>query len=1164
MSGDVYPLHDNQGKAVDPRESVWLSASAGTGKTQVLSARVLRLLLQPGTDPSQILCLTFTKAGAAEMAVRINDVLARWVRLDGPKLAKELGYLGADIGPETQARARTLFASVLDCPGGGLRIDTIHAFSQWLLANFPNEAGLIPGARPIEDRERDLLMRETLSEMLQDAGRDNDQQTLEAVGEYSRRKGPDALQEWLMRCAKLHDLWFGAGAWQAPMLPQVLQLLGVPSDADAAWVNDVLSPEVFPDDHILAMIPALEDWGTAIAQKCLAVMRPWLSLDEEARISAHSDFYGTLLNAGGAPSGHLNRLRENGEGFAESHDMVASSIAMYEERQALLDFAHFLAPSLELGRAFALRWDKAKQAEGLLDFDDLIQRAADLLSKRVSAEWIRFKLDRQFDHILVDEAQDTNAPQWAIIDALIDDFFSGEGARGDTLRTIFTVGDYKQAIFGFQGTSPENFRKAKERVASAMRQASENAQGMRRPNAPGILQDLDLGRSFRTSMPVLNFVNRTIAALGWNALGLDEAPSEHIGDDGPGLVTLWQPVRGEDALDNSDARDDGEKGEKGAENWLAKHDRLMADKIARQVQQWMNDAPFILSEKGKTRAATPGDVMVLVRSRKDLAALIVARLHAKGVPVAGVDRLRLGAPLAVKDIMAAVRFAAQPLDDLNLANLLSSPLIGWSQDDILDFVPRAKGKRLWDHLRKLDNPAAQQGIEKLKNILNLADFETPQALLQWILVGPWQGRAKLIARLGREANDPIDELLNAAFTYEAGNTPSLAGFIRWFDAGEAELKRDPGENADLVRVMTVHGSKGLEAPIVILADATGEPGRVRDLALDETLPGGEESSDPRAIPVPPLSASDQKGRVAEAHDAAKMVELQEHWRLLYVAMTRAKQALFIGGSLSQRAKAPPEDSWYARLEALFDPDSGLEDGVFGARFELGERAQHSGKSDTIDDAGALQRPPTWAVTPIGPEPRPPRPLAPSSSGEDHSSDPPLPAELVQSAARRGVLIHSLLERLPDVEPSSREDAATQWLARQASDLDDAARAEILASAMQVIADPDFVQVFSANALAEVPLAAKVGGEVISGIADRLLITPDAITVVDFKTARRPPMALASIPQSTTKQMAAYVCALEVIYPGRAVRAAVLYTQTPKLFTLTDEMLGQHKQAFVQG
>jgi ATP-dependent helicase/nuclease subunit A len=1154
MSGKVFPLQGNQRKAADPQESVWLSASAGTGKTQVLSARVLRLLLQPQVDPSQILCLTFTKAGAAEMAVRINSVLARWVRIKSTDLAQELGHLGADIGPKTQERARTLFASVLDCPGGGLRIDTIHAFSQWLLANFPNEAGLMPGMRAMEDREREVLAREVLADMLSDAERTGDQSTLDAVAAFSRAKGADAVQAWLMRCAKARRLWEGRAGWKPPMAPQVKQLLGLPSDADQNWADDVLSPEIFPDHQLQAMLPTLEGWNAKTGQEAAAFIREWLRLGLVARTEQVSRFYDTVLTKDGTPR-VMKKPSEADPSLPERQQEVADALALYRERTILLELSQFLAPALELGRAFWERWDIAKAREGLLDFDDLIERAAQLLSGQVAGDWIRYKLDRRFDHILVDEAQDTNAAQWEIIDALIDDFFSGQGAAGDTIRTIFAVGDYKQAIFGFQGTSPENFRKARERVREAMSTAARGAMESRLPNAPRKLETLDLGQSFRTAKPVLEFVDRAIDAIGPEALGLDRPSPAHVGEDRPGLVTLWNPVSGGD--DNGDS-DSEQEGDDAKESWLSRHDRAMADKIASQVARWTQGVePFALI-KGEHRNARPGDIMVLVRSRKELAGLIVARLHAKGVPVAGVDRLRLGAPLAVKDLMSALRFAAQPLDDLELANLLSSPLLGWSQDDLLAHVPRENDKRLWHHLRDSQVPEVQATVAKLRELLALADFETPQALLQWLLVGPWQGRARLVARLGREANDPIDELINASFAYESTSTPSLAGFIRWFDAGEGEIKRDPDDAPDLVRVMTVHGAKGLQAPIVIMADATSKPGQTRDLELSEDVPGGGAS--PRAVPVPSLRADERKGRLEQAYQDAQAADLQEHWRLLYVAMTRAEEALFIGGSLNSREKAPHPDSWYARLAPLFGEDR-LEDELWLARAEIGEHAEPAVSSDDVSGGADEAAEPQWLRKPIGPEPRPPRPLAPSSAGEEQGSDPPLAPDQAREAARRGVLIHALLERLPDVPAAEREERALAWLERQARDLDPAMRREMFERADAVLSHADFAEVFAPGALAEIPLSAVVGGQVIAGTADRLLVTPDKVTVVDFKTARRPPANLESVPQSTVKQMAAYVAALEVIYPGRAIHAAILYTQTPQIFALPQELVGLHKNDF---
>ncbi|MGB3469601.1 MAG: double-strand break repair helicase AddA [Erythrobacter sp.] len=1150
MSAKVFPLKGQQRDAVEPDDNVWLSASAGTGKTQVLSARVLRLLLRPDVDPGQILCLTFTKAGAAEMANRINAVLARWVRLDDTKLYIELEHLGADPTPEARDRARTLFASVLDCPGGGLRIDTIHAFSQWLLANFPEEADLAPGSRPMDDRQRELLARDVLADVLRKAQATHDTRLLDAVELFVTRKDPGALHGWLMRCAGHEEMWIGSTAWQSPVHARVRRLLDMPADADAAWVSEGLHPDIFPDGELQAMVAPLEEWGTKTADKCLAFIRHWLSLNLPARIDAMDGFKGTLLKADGAPSLNLKKPRENTPGFSEAQDLIADAIGLVQERHSLLRLAELLTASFELGRAFSLEWMDAKKREGLLDFDDLIRRAAALLGNADAADWIRYKLDRRFDHILIDEAQDTNQSQWDIIEALIDDFFTGEGASGDKLRTIFTVGDYKQAIFGFQGTSPENYERAKvkirQRVLDAKKHALDLKDGRRVPD----WQDLDLEQSFRTAMPVLGFVNRAIDTLGHEAFGLPDAPRNHVGDDRAGVVTLWNPVRADEGASDDECE------------WLPHHDTELADRIAQQVASWVRGPDRFVLEKGERRYAEPGDIMVLVRKRGDVAAQIVAKLHERRIAVAGVDRLRLGAPLAVKDVMAALRFAAQPLDDLECANLLSSPLVGWSQDDLLAHVPREKDVALWHHLRRKDAPAfVAQTAETLKELLRLADYETPQALIAWLLTGPWQGRAKLISRLGREANDPLDELVNAAFAFEAANTPSLAGFIEWFDAGSPELKRDPDGAGGQVRVMTVHGSKGLQAPIVILADATGRPGEGGALEISDEPLGGA----PGIVPIPALAKDERVGPVRAADEAASVEDMQEHWRLLYVAMTRAEEALFIGGSLGPRdlKNGPHEESWYARLAPIFESDA-IDDPFWGARREWGRYAD-----PLVDvDVGGIEAPtplelPAWARTPIGPEPKPPRPLAPSNAGEDEGADPPLApagdAKTVRAARQRGVLIHRLLERLPDLPADRRRDTAQAWLSRQAPDWPDTMRTEMIEQALDVLDTPGFADIFGPGALAEVPLSATVSGVVVSGTADRLLVTPDTVSVVDLKTTRRPPATLDEVPASVLRQMAAYVAALEVIYPGRAVRAGVLYTQTPQLISLPLDMLAAHKQ-----
>ena len=1142
MSGEVFELRGQQRAAVEPRDSVWLSASAGTGKTQVLSARVLRLLMEEGTDPSSILCLTFTKAGAAEMAVRVGEVLARWVRMNDGDLGRELGHVGAPVSAESRARARSLFARVLDCPGGGLRIDTIHAFAQWLLGAFPGEADILPGTRAMDDRERALLADEVLAELIAGA----DENTLAAVSAMSIRKGPDGVRRWLMRCAAALELWRGPSGWQPPMRERVCALLGLASYADETALARLCGDGCFETDALRAALSGYRGWSAATGAKAVEAIGEWLSSTERARYIGLDALEDALFYK----NGNARLPKAADPGFVAASEQVGAGIAAIREQERLIALADFLAPQLEVGRRFALLWDDAKRREGLIDFDDLIRRAAALLSDREVADWIRYKLDRRFDHILIDEAQDTNAQQWAIIDALTDDFFSGEGAHGSGVRTIFTVGDTKQAIFGFQGTSPKNFMDARDRVAARMQGLAESTRDLRDRREARELRDLDLDQSFRTAENVLQFVDRAIAAIGHENFGLRDAPPRHVGQNRPGLVAQWNLV-----IDGEGGADD----EEASSGWLARHDRMLADRIARQVRRWMDAGfPLVKGQNTGARRAGPGDVMVLVRKRRELASLIVARLYAHGVPVAGVDRLRLGAPLAVQDLMAALRFAVQPLDDLSLACLLVSPIGGWSQDELLRFGYRDAQVVLWHHLRDHADPFVKDTVSSLREIMRRADFDSPQALLHWILTGPMDGRRRLVARLGREANDPIDELLNAAGTYAAAHVASLQGFMRWFDAGESELKREAGASRGQVRVMTVHGSKGLQAPIVILADTAIGPDAPDELALEAR---GIDGRPGPMVPVPAVAKSERAGPLAAAYDAAAAEAMEEHWRLLYVAMTRAEEALFIAGSLGPREAGrgtAHDDSWYARLLPLFETEP-VEDDIWGARREWGalttvKPVERQTETETV----AM---PDWVNRPAPEEARPPRPLAPSGLGEQEAGEAPLPSAALAAAARRGVLIHALLERLPHVPSAERADRAAGWLARQAPEMPAPDRAEVLSAALAVVEAPAFAELFGPDALAEVPLAATVGGQVIAGTADRLLISADTITVLDFKTARRPPSTVEDMPATTLRQMAAYVAALEAIYPGRQVRAAVLYTQTPQLFALPPTLMASYKAAF---
>ena len=1120
------PLKDNQGAASDPTRHVWLSASAGTGKTQVLAARVYRLLLR-GVSPGAILCLTFTKAGAAEMAGRISGTLARWVRESDDALFKDLQALGETGSTDQRRLARTLFARVLDAPGGGLRIQTIHSFCQSLLAGFPVEAGLVPGFRPLEAREEALLAREALSDMLVAEEASGRRRLVDAVGALSLRLGEGGAEAYLLACARAPEAMAALPSGIAPWLYRALDL---PSDDIAGYVARYCEDEQFDCAALRSVIDANLAWGTATGRGHAEVAQRWLEASTAERVAQLSDLSALFLTGKGEPRKVSAKLLAAMPDYAEVGADLAEACTHLLGLIARAGYADLLAGGLEAGRAYAETYRAAKRRLGGVDFDDLIRATVDLLAQPGMGDWVRYKLDQATDHVLIDEAQDTNPKQWAIVRSIADEFFAGDGARADVGRTLFTVGDYKQAIFGFQGTSPLYFQAAHHHFMQASLAADEDG-----TTAPR-LGTLSLTASFRSTRPVLEFVDAAIGAIDAPGLGVDQTELHDSEVPGPGTVTLW-PVTTVDG-----GEEDG-----GEEGWVDDATRALAKRIARTIKGWIGT--LRLDSKGRTLA--PEDIMILVKRRGELASLIVARLDAEGVPVAGVDRLRLNAPLAVQDLLAAVRFVLQPDDDLTLASLLVSPLIGWSQDDLMHAALDGDGRTgrgsLWRHLRATQDEAR---LAPLRAMLARADFTTPYRFLEELLSGPLDGRRKLLLRLGEEARDPIEELLGAALSFESNATPSLQRFLDWFDRGDVEIVRDPSAPLDAVRVMTAHGAKGLQAPLVILADATADPANARRDIVKWPM---------EAIELPifrPRAVERMDSPLDPVITEAEARELEEHWRLFYVAATRAEERLVIAGALGARPLS--ENSWYAATSRAFDALGVAPDEEGGERQFVGAEPQPAMAPSA---ARAVKTPPVavpdWSRRAAPEEARPSRPLAPSSLGDDAVADPP-PTPAMRAAAERGRRLHALFERLPAVAEDRRHAVAVRWL-EQSDGLDDAAaRAEIAEAACAIIADPRYIDLFGPDSLAEAPIAATVGGMVVAGTVDRLVVTPTHIRIIDFKTGRRAPLDLSEVPTYHLRQMAAYASALDVIFPGRKVEAALLYTAAPRLIVLPPETLAAHK------
>nr|WP_314444717.1 double-strand break repair helicase AddA [uncultured Sphingomonas sp.] len=1113
------PLDPDQAAAADPFIHAALSASAGTGKTQVLTARVLRLLLE-NASPESILCLTFTKAAAAEMAERIGGRLAFWVGLDDAALDRELGALGVASDPALRSRARRLFATVLDCPGG-LRIQTIHSFCQTLLAAFPAEAGISPGFRAIEGREEEALVERTLA-ALAERSAGGDGAFLADLEVLASRLGEADVRKYLRRCAGSVE---GMARFDRleDVEPQLRDMMGLPGNGVEELVAARCHDDEFDCDTLQGLADAYRRWGTKTAEAVIPEIEGWLALDSGERCrNLHRFAHATVLTGSGSRRSVKNLLKH----WPEAQEACDALCEKIEELLALLRgdaLVRLLAAGLRAGKRFADAFAVAKRAEGVADFDDLIRWSRDLLAQDGIAEWIRFKLDRRTDHLLVDEAQDTNESQWAIVKAMTGEYFAGAGA-GPEHRTLFMVGDFKQAIYGFQGTDPAEFEKAR----NYFREAAEGG--------PIPFRSLSISRSFRSAQAVLDVADMVLSHLTPTRIGLPDAPLPHLSfhTGRPGSVEVWPPYE-------HDAPDDDE----GEEKWEDEARRKYASHLADWIKAEIERAPVLVSTG---RPLGPGDILVLVRSRANLAPLLVARLFERNVPTAGLDRLILSEPLAVQDLLAAMRFAVQPLDDLTLANLLVSPLIGWSQEQLYDLAGRERRRPLWEELghRSDERDDFRSARASLNELLGMAGYAGPHAFLERILSGPMGGRRKLFARLGRQARDPINELISAALQFEGGEPVTLQQFLAWLSHGTMEVKRDPEGRQDSVRIMTVHGAKGLEAPLVILADATANPSE-----LGGNSPILDVPSATGRFPI----IRPRRDEVAPPFDqviaAEKDRDLEEHFRLLYVALTRAGERLIVSGLKPTRKIST--DSWHHVVsEAL--KGAGIEPDARGVLHHAAGQQQAAAQAEEAAAIVPKLSIPAWARAAAPAEARPPRPLAPSQVAADTDSRPPPTPELA-AAAERGRLLHALFERLPATPPADRRRGAFAWLQQSAGVTEAALRTALVESALSIIEAPEHAQLFSPAALAEAPIAATLpDGTVVAGTVDRLLVSEGCVRVVDFKTGRQVPRDAGAIPASHLRQMRAYGRALQVIFPRHRIELALLYTEAPLMLSVQLEDL----------
>lgn len=1123
---------DAQRRATTPDHSAWVEANAGTGKTKVLTDRVTRLLLG-GVQPERILCLTFTKAAAAEMRNRLAHQLGRWALADEATLDAGIARL-IDRAPDPAQRvvARRLFARVLDAPGG-INILTIHAFCQALLKRFPLEAGVAPGFEILDEAEAQTILRRVQDEQMEDLARSG------ASPELTAALATVAAKVSIAEYAELMTRLLSERAWL---------LAHVVDEAGLARLGRRLRRQLNCE-----RVPALDEAALREAARALIEtggktdepngrkIATWLADDRNDLSAAYRAVYFTSegqVRKSLATKAAQKRL----PGIVDILQAEAERLEC-ARGQALVELTLAL---LRLGLDVADRYTRAKRRRAVLDYDDLIVATRRLLETADSAAWVLFKLDGGIDHVLVDEAQDTNPDQWEVIRRLTEEFFVGEGAVGRS-RTIFAVGDTKQSIFGFQRADPRKLKEMREWFDERSRIADR------------VFVPVDLNVSFRSTPAVLDAVDRVFGEIE-AAKGVAE-PGDVIHlpsrKNEPGRVELWPLVEaGEDKADTKDIEGTGS----GASQALP-HERL-----ARLIAA---HAKHLIATERRARDGEKlhaGHFMVLVRRRNEFVNALVRALKREGVEVAGVDRLNLGQELAIQDLLAMARFVLLPQDDLNLAALLKSPLIGVDEDQLFTLAWKRTG-HLWRALRDRSGEAPfAAAYAALAEWLKRADYDTPFDFFARAL-GPEGGRRRLLQRLGREASDPIDELLARALQYQGIEGGSLQGFLRWFETGGGEIKRDLDQNRRReLRILTVHASKGLQAPIVYLPDTTRVP---RD---SERLLARAEGETRLWLP-----RTDDANEAARAwRSEVRERALEEQNRLLYVAMTRAEDRLYVGGWVG--SKKPDRGCWYERIEAglrasseaeggravarPFDFTTLVADGWSGDGFELTNEG-HVAEAEQRELPIADEAPqPSWLAEPAPGEPDPPTPLAPSQPLPDEAAAQPRAYSplLADDPKRwqRGLLLHDLLRHLPGLPATERAAAARRFLAQPAHGLAAEDVEHWADEALAVTEAPSHAALFAEGSRAEVPLIGTLqtprGTFTVSGQVDRLAVSDTEVLIVDYKTNRPPPDSAEGVALVYRRQLALYRALLQRIYPGRRVRAFLLWTAAPRLMEIAAETL----------
>ena len=1148
-------VRDRQASASNPGSSAFVSANAGSGKTHVLVQRVVRLLLT-GVAPEKILCITFTKAAAANMAERVFTMLGHWVTLDDDALNDAIRDAGV-ANPDRKLRkvARELFARALETPGG-LKVQTIHALCTRLLQQFPFEANVPARFTVLDDRDQaDMMERANLKVFLEASNAPDS--VLGRALQTAMANAADVTFKDVVREACLsrdHFLaWTDAAGGAETATAEMSAVLGVaPADGIEEIEHEIVDGPYLPRGRWLEIADAL-DAGSKQDQNQAEQLRASLGFTGSAQVDEYLCVFLTDKKERRAAVLTKALIRDN-PSVARLFDNEIQRLAPLIEKRRAVITRDRTAALLHIAVAAAANYRREKQERGLLDYDDLIDKTLAMLNK-VSAGWVHYKLDRGVDHVLIDEAQDTSPRQWDIVEHITSEFAAGHGARDGITRTMFAVGDEKQSIFSFQGAAPLEFAERRQSFSSRFKAAGLG------------FESISFTYSFRSGAGVLRAVESAFKSPDvYRSITTDRdgmPRHEALEDAGPSLIELWP-------LAEADSRDD-------IEGWRAPFDGVSVTspevKLSRRIQAEIKrlvTSGAMTGPEGARRRLTYGDVLVLVRRRGNIFDAVIQALKHASIPVAGADRLKLAEHIAIIDLMNLADALLLPQDDLALAVALKSPLFGLNEDNLFALAWDRKGS-LREALSEQAGTKAsfQEALRRLEECECRFTHETPFAFYAWLLGGDG-GRQRILRRLGHEANDALDEFLELALNYERKAPASLQGFMAWLRSADTEVKRDMEISRDEVRVMTVHGAKGLEASVVIMVDTTSSPSDTQRLRLihlprgnggEVTVWAGKKADDPSAVAVP---------RKAMLEDTE-----HEYRRLLYVAMTRAADRLIVAGIKPGNSKTIREFCWYDLVEKGLAA-SGLREEIIET--DDGKIKRYMRPEDNVQAGGGVAETPNaqhalpaWLRTPLPARAATSDLLRPSGASGDNARRIRSGESVGQrtQALRRGTLVHRLLQSLPEVAAERQRDAALNFLHRNAPDWTDRDREALATQVLDLIGDVRFAAVFGDGSRAEVPIVGRLEGPggvsaFVSGQIDRLVVTDTQVLIVDFKTNQSPPALASEAPKAYVRQLALYRAMLQKLYPLRAIRTALLWTEATELMEILAPTLDAELASITDG